>query len=67
MRPYWDNLSMFLYVVMGIVSMISLNNALKYREYVSLNHYCIYHMALLFGLFFHLSELLITVLVEQMP
>lgn len=32
MRPYWDNLSMFLYVVMGIVSMISLNNALKYRE-----------------------------------
>ncbi len=32
MRPYWDNLSMFLYVVMGIVSMLSLKYALAYRE-----------------------------------
>ena len=32
MRPYWDDLSMFLYVLMGVVSFISLNLALKYRE-----------------------------------
>ena len=32
MRPYWDNLSMFLYVVMGIVSMLSLKFALANRE-----------------------------------
>lgn len=32
MRPYWDNLSMFLYVVMGLVSMISLKWALDYKE-----------------------------------
>lgn len=32
MRPYWDNLSMFLYVVMGLVSMISLKCALDYKE-----------------------------------
>lgn len=32
MRPYWDDLSMFLYVVMGIVSMLSLKFALANRE-----------------------------------
>lgn len=32
MRAYWDNLSMFLYVVMGLVSMISLKWALDYKE-----------------------------------
>lgn len=32
MRPYWDDLSMLLYVLMGVVSLISLNFALKYRE-----------------------------------
>ena len=32
MRPYWDDLSMLLYVLMGVVSLISLNLALKYRE-----------------------------------
>lgn len=32
MRPYWDNLSMVLYVLMGIVSMISLKYALVYKE-----------------------------------
>lgn len=32
MRPYWDNLSMFLYVVMGLVSMISFKWALDYKD-----------------------------------
>ena len=33
MKPYWDNLSMILYLVMGVVSMISLRSSLKYREF----------------------------------
>lgn len=32
MRPYWDTPSMFLYVVMGLVSMICLKWALEYRD-----------------------------------
>ena len=32
MRAYWDNLSMFLYVVMGLVSMISFKWALDYKN-----------------------------------
>lgn len=32
MRPYWDDLSMFLYLIMGIVSMLSLRFALSNRE-----------------------------------
>ena len=32
MRVYWDNLSMLFYILMGIVGMISLRSALKYKE-----------------------------------
>lgn len=67
MRPYWDNLSMFLYVVMGIVSMISLNNALKYREICKSKSLLHLSYGIIVWTIFHLSELLITVLVEQMP
>lgn len=32
MNPYWDDLSMLLYVLMGIVGMTSLKMALDFRE-----------------------------------